>query len=91
VLVLVAALFLLSPTQFPWYFTWIAPPLVLAPSRALLLLTFTLPLYYLKFYLDARGQVQLFHHGIVWLEYIPVWLLLLWDWGRGPRREGVNF
>lgn len=91
VLIVVAALFLLSPTQFPWYFTWIAPLLVLVPSRALLLLTFTLPLYYLKFYLDARGQVQLFHHGIVWLEYVPVWLLLVWDWGRGPRREGVNF
>lgn len=77
-----AALFLLSPTQFPWYFTWFAPLLVLVPSRGLLLLTLTLPLYYLKFYLDARGQVTLFHHGVVWLEFIPVWLLLLWDWGR---------
>jgi alpha-1,6-mannosyltransferase len=79
----IAALFLLSPTQFPWYFTWFAPLLALVPSRGLLLLTFTLPLYYLKFYLDARGQVQLFHHGVVWLEFVPVWLLLLWDWERG--------
>lgn len=86
-LMIVAALFLLSPTQFPWYFTWLAPLLVLVPSRGLLLLTFTLPLYYLKFYLEDRGQVQLFHHGVVWMEYIPVWLLLLWDWGRGPRCE----
>ena len=86
-LMLVAALFLLSPTQFPWYFTWLAPLLVLVPSRGLLLLTFTLPLYYLKFYLEARGQVQLFHHGVVWLEYLPVWLLLLWDWRRETRCE----
>lgn len=83
----IAALFLLSPTQFPWYFTWFAPLLPFIPSRGLFLLTFTLPLYYLKFYLDARGQVQLFHHGVVWLEYVPVWLLLLWDWGRRTRRD----
>lgn len=86
-LMIVTALFLLSPTQFPWYFTWFVPLVVLVPRRGLLLLTFTLPLYYLKFYLEARGQVQLFHHGVVWLEYLPVWLLLLWDWGRGPRPE----
>ena len=83
----IASLFLLSPTQFPWYFTWFAPLLALVPSRGLLLLTFTLPLYYLKFYLDARGQVQLFHHGVVWLEFIPIWLLLLWDWERGHRHH----
>lgn len=81
----IAALFLLSPTQFPWYFTWFAPLLALVPSRGLLLLTFTLPLYYLKFYFDARGQVELFHYGVVWLEYLPVWFLLLWDWGKQPR------
>lgn len=86
----VATLFLLSPTQFPWYFTWLAPLLALVPSRGLLLFTFTLPLYYLKFYLEARGQVQLFHHGVVWLEHIPVWLLLLWDWGRGARCEDAE-
>ncbi len=83
----IAALFLLSPTQFPWYFTWFAPLLALIPTRGMLLLTLTLPLYYLKFYLDARGQVQLFHQGVVWLEFIPVWLLLLWDWGRERRRK----
>ena len=87
VLWITAALFLLSPTQFPWYFTWFAPLLVLVPSRGLLLLTFTLPLYYFKFYLDARGQVQLFHHGVVWLEFIPVWLLLLWDQGKENHRN----
>ncbi len=87
VLWITAALFLLSPTQFPWYFTWFAPLLALVPSRGLLLLTLTLPLYYLKFYLDARGQVQLFHHGVVWLEFIPVWFLLLWDLGRRTRHD----
>jgi len=87
VLWITAALFLLSPAQFPWYFIWFAPLLALVPSRGLLLLTFTLPLYYLKFYLDARGQVQLFHHGVVWLEFIPVWLLLLWDQGKENHRN----
>lgn len=90
VLWITAALFLFSPTQFPWYFIWFAPLLALVHSRGLMLLTFTLPLYYLKFYLDARGQVQLFHHGVVWLEYIPVWLLLLWDRGKETPRNIVN-
>ncbi|MBL7649419.1 MAG: DUF2029 domain-containing protein [Candidatus Hydrogenedentes bacterium] len=90
VLWITAALFLLSPTQFPWYFIWFAPLLSLIPSRGLMLLTLTLPLYYLKFYLDARGQVQLFHHGVVWLEYVPVWLLLLWDRGKETPRHVAN-
>ena len=75
-LILTAVVFLLSPAQFPWYYTWLVPFLVVAPSPALLLLTVLLPLYYLRFYLDFRDQARLFDHGIVWLEYLPVWLML---------------
>lgn len=88
-----AALFLLSPTQFPWYYLWLLPMLVLAPSNALLWLTALLPLYYLKFYLDARGQVDFFHNRIVWVEFAPVWLLLGREWWsrrRGRRAPGVE-
>ena len=85
-LVLTAIVFLLSPTQFPWYYTWLLPFLVVAPSPALLLLTALLPLYYLRFYLDFRDQSRLFDHGIVWLEYLPVWLLLAREWWLHVRR-----
>ncbi len=68
----IAALFLLSPTQFPWYYTWMVPLLALRPRWSLLAYTALLPLYYL-FYLHLR------HGPWVWVEHIPVWLLLVWE------------
>jgi len=91
-LVITAVVFLLSPAQFPWYYTWLVPFLVLAPSPALLLLTALLPLYYLRFYLDFRAQARLFDYGIVWLEYVPVWLLLAREWWlAGQQRAWPRF
>jgi len=87
VTLVIAALFLLSPTQFPWYYVWLAPFLALCPSFALLALTAALPLYYLRFYFDARDQVALFDYGIVWLEYVPIMALLTAEWLRMRRRS----
>ncbi|MEJ2091061.1 MAG: hypothetical protein P8X65_02615 [Syntrophobacterales bacterium] len=84
-LLLLAALFLLSPTQFPWYYVMIIPFVTLRPRWSLLLLTALLPLYYLRYYFLARGQAAWFDYGVVWLEYVPVWLLLLKE-GLAPRR-----
>jgi hypothetical protein len=42
-----AVLFFVSPTQFPWYFTWIAPFLVFVPRSALRVSAALLPLYHL--------------------------------------------
>ena len=75
----VTAMFMLSPVQFPWYFLWLLPLLALRPSPALLLLTATLPLYYLKFHYAARGDAAFFHYRIVWVEFAPVWVLLTWE------------
>lgn len=68
-LVAVAAMFLLSPTQFPWYFAWMLPLLTLRPVWPLMLYTALLPLYYLQ---EAWG-------GVVWIEHAPVlvWLSLI--------------
>ncbi len=84
-LFVVAAVFLLSPTQFPWYYVWLIPFLAIRPRFSLLLLTALLPLYYLRFYFLAHGNVNLFDHGIVWLEFVPVWILLIRDWHLGRR------
>ena len=84
-LIVVAALFLLSPTQFPWYYTWVVPFLALVPRLSLLTFTALLPLYYLRFLLDARGLAHWFDHGVVWIEHAPVWLLLGWEWRRQRR------
>jgi hypothetical protein len=66
-LIAVAAMFLLSPTQFPWYFAWLLPLLALRPVPALMLYTALLPLYYLQ------------HLGpaVLWLQHAPVLALLL--------------
>jgi hypothetical protein len=72
-----AMLFFLSPTQFPWYFLWLLPFLALHISFALLLLTALLPIYYLRFHFEARQATAIFDNWVVWLEYAPVWLLLI--------------
>ncbi len=86
-LVVVAALFLLSPTQFPWYFLWMLPFLAVVPRISLLLLTPLLALYYLRFHLLAVDKVDVFDYGIVWAEYVPVWAWIAVEWARS-RRSG---
>lgn len=85
VMMFTAALFLLSPTQFPWYYLWVLPVLTLRPIWSLLALTMTLPLYYLRFPLDAMGYAVWFDYGVIWIEFIPIWLLLAWELWRANR------
>ena len=82
----VAALFLLSPTQFPWYYIWVIPFLALTPRLALLLPVALLGLYYLRFPLAAAGHVGVFDYGVVFVEFVPVWVLLAVGFFR--RRSG---
>jgi len=73
--------FLLIPTQFPWYYLWLLPFLVIAPSRALLLYSALLPLYHL----------QWDHPWVLWVEHVPVWLLIGWGaWRRLALSRGIN-
>jgi len=83
----VAALFLLSPTQFPWYALWFLPLLAVHPSPGLLLLTVLLPLYYLRFPMQALGRADWFDYGLVWLQFVPVYMLLAWEWWRRRYRK----
>jgi hypothetical protein len=72
----VAALVLLSPAQFPWYLVWFAPFLAFRPWAGFLFLTATAPLYYADFYFIARGRPEIFEEIVVWIIWLPVWLLL---------------
>lgn len=88
-LAIVAMMFLWSPTQFPWYALWFLPVLALYFHWPLLWLTVTLPLYYLRTLFAQRGAEAVFDHGIVWLEFAPVWVLLArWWWHE--RRLSVR-
>jgi len=75
-LAVTTALFLLSPTQFPWYYLWVLPLVALWPMPSLLMLTVTLPIYYLRFPLAAMGQSAWFDYGLVWIEFVPIWIML---------------
>lgn len=82
-LFIVAAVFLLSPTQFPWYYTWLLPFLAVVPKFSLLVLTPQLTLYYLWFYFEPRGMENLFRNMVVWIEFLPVWILLIAEYRKG--------
>jgi len=91
----VGVLFMLSPTQFPWYYIWILPFLALYPRASLLSLTVMLPIYYLRFRFSALDNVEFFHNRLVWVEYAPVLILAAWEWWRetvrrAPRGETVH-
>ncbi len=93
VLAVAGTLFLLSPTQFPWYYLWLLPLLALRPMWSVLALTATLPLYYLRFPLEALGQEQWFDYGLVWIEFVPVWLLLALELrasSAAPRQSAIE-
>ncbi|MEL6410325.1 MAG: hypothetical protein AAFQ38_07990 [Pseudomonadota bacterium] len=79
VFLMIAALYLLAPSQTPWYFIWIAPFLCLFPVRGLILAGVTLPLHYLFFFFVLHDQEQVYRQGVVWLIWIPVWALLAHD------------
>jgi len=38
-----------------------------------------MPLYYLRYYFEPRGQYEFYYQYIVWLEYLPVLAWILYD------------
>jgi hypothetical protein len=56
---------------------------------SLLSLTLLLPLYYLRNYFDARGMPGIHDHGIVWVEFVPIWGLLFWEWYNERKKKTV--
>jgi hypothetical protein len=89
-LAVTATLFLLSPAQFPWYFTWLLPLLAVVPFMPLIALTAALPLYYLRFHFVDSGTEGLFDNGIVFLEWVPIWGLLLVALARRLREARLR-
>lgn len=74
-------LLLLSPVGNPWYFIWALPFVCLFPRASWLLLSGLLGLYYFSFYFLYRGEPETFR-WVVWLEYVPFYVLLVWEWWR---------
>jgi hypothetical protein len=83
----VAALVLLSPAQFPWYAVWFAPFLAFRPWSGFLLLAATFPLYYLDFYFITHGRAEFFPDVVVWVIWIPVWAALALEAVRESKQR----
>jgi len=66
-LLIVAVLYLVSPTQFPWYYSWMVPLLVLRPMVSLLLYPLLLPLYQIKYLSET----------IIYIQHLPVIILFI--------------
>ena len=76
---MVLAIVLLSPAQFPWYLHWFAPFLVFLPLWGVMALHVLIPLYYLGFYFMVAYDYSYFTGYVVWLIWLPVWGLLIYD------------
>jgi hypothetical protein len=79
-LIITTLLFILSPTQFPWYYLWLLPFLSEYPHPALVLYSALLPLYYLRPLFVFQGRTAIFDNAIVWIQHGPILVWLLWDW-----------
>jgi alpha-1,6-mannosyltransferase len=66
-LLIVAVLYLISPTQFPWYYTWMVSLLVVRPKASLLLYPLLLPLYQINYLSDY----------IIYIEHLPILILFI--------------
>ena len=83
-LIVIAALFLLSPTGYPWYSVWFAPLLAMLPWAGLRILMVLLPLYALRFLYVEQGDTRFFDDWIVWIQFGPALALLGWEALRRP-------
>jgi len=90
-LILNSVLFMISPTQFPWYAIWLLPFLTIQPRFSLLLLTPLLTIYYLRYYFQLYQIESLFDNYLVWVQYIPVWVLIIMEWRSGKWKISVEY
>jgi hypothetical protein len=87
-LVLTGGVLLVSPTVYPWYFTWSIPFLCFCPSPAWLLMSVTSVLGYTPPIADGAGGPFTNSLLMVSLEYGPVYLwLAYYCWAARKRRS----
>ncbi|MDQ7785369.1 MAG: hypothetical protein RDU20_20970, partial [Desulfomonilaceae bacterium] len=63
--------------------------LTINPRPSLLVLSCVLPLYYLVYHYRAIGSPETFDRVVIWVEYLPFWGLVLWEWSTSSRREAA--
>lgn len=84
----VAALLLLAPTGFPWYYSWLLPLLCFWANPALILLGVLMALYYAGFALKPADGPEYWPYWVRTIEFLPIWIgLLLWQLRRRKSQE----
>lgn len=92
-LLLTGGVLLLSPTAYPWYFTWSIPFLCFYPSRAWLLMSVTSVLAYTPAIAFGAGEPLKSSLLMLSLEYGPVYLWLAhncWEAYRTKLSPGLK-
>lgn len=79
--------FFMSPTQFPWYFTWVLPFLTVRPLYSPLLYVATMALYPLQYPLENTDGYWLFTDVLIPVQHLPVYGLLLFELYRKRRSK----
>jgi len=74
-----AAMFLLSPTLYPWYLIWIIPLLVFLPNWSWLLFTMLIQLSYFVLQDYTLHGIWKESNIILWMQYIPFYVLLIFE------------
>ncbi len=86
-LVLTGGVLLVSPTAYPWYFTWSIPFLCFYPSAAWLLMTVTSVLTYTPRITYGAGEPLKNSLLMLSLEYGPVYLWLVYSCWAARRSK----
>ncbi|NNG27219.1 MAG: hypothetical protein HKM87_06805, partial [Ignavibacteriaceae bacterium] len=80
-LLMVAMLYLISPTQFPWYYSWMVPLLAIRPMVSLLLYPLLLPLYQIKYLSET----------IIYIQHLPVIFLFILELNGNIWKDKFSF
>lgn len=86
--------FLFIPAVFPWYAIGLLAVSAFRIRPWAVALSGLWCLYYLLFYFEYHedfhdpGWTQRWSDTIQWLQHLPVWVLLLWDWWPWKRQSG---
>ncbi len=81
------ALYLLSPTGFPWYLIWALAFMPFRPLYGLALLCALTPLYYLRFGLGELGRYEIYTQWLIPLQFgLPI-LVLIYEL---MKRDRIN-
>jgi hypothetical protein len=86
-LVLTGGVLLVSPTAYPWYFTWSIPYLCFYPSAAWLLMSVTSVLAYTPAITYGAGEPLKDSLLMSTLEYGPVYLWLAYYWWAAHKTK----